>query len=636
MSVHAKSGLSVLTRGSGEDGSNLAGGLGAGLVVLLFLLVLPAASVAQTAELLLRSNVPNAAVSVDGRVVGATGPDGDVLLDNLASGRRTVRVRKEGFWTASTRVMLEPSLTNVVSLELTARETEAADLLVETNVPGAQVRLDGTQRAETGPDGRATLSNVAPGRHRLAVRKEGYASTARSVSVSRSVSNQTVRVRLERESPDGPEPSARAEGDTSRPAPAVLPDSLRPDSAALDTVAAPDVAGVPPRLVLSANVEGARVYVNGTYRGTTPRSGELEVEADTGQYRVLLQKEGASSRQKTGRLAVGETRTLSFTLRREEPASVVAFVQDRFLLILGLGIGVLLLGGLIVALRVGWRRQGAASSGQSIDRYRMVEPIGVEDITTLYLAEDLVEDRYVVLKLLDEAYETDSAIVEAFLKQGEALRHIAGSVPEAPVVTVFRYGREEEWDRKRAFIEQEYVQGERLSTYLENHDLGVREALTVVGQVCTGLQAAHDRQLWHGQLTPEHVIVTGTTPEIRVKLVNFQVGAAHRAHSETTRRTPDEPSAYTAPEQCRGEGIDARSDVYAAGILFCTMMTGRPEADEQVPHENDAQEAASPPPLAGVPSHVESLIHRMLDPDPDNRPAASRAANMIDLVRETT
>jgi len=620
----------------GGDGPLLGGGPGAGLAVVFVLLLAPPAAVAQTAELLLRSNVPNATVSVDGRAVGATGADGDVLLENLASGRRTVRVRKEGYWTASTQVVLEPALTNVVSLELTARETEAADLLVETNVPGAQVRLDGTQRTETGPDGQATLANVEPGRHRLVVQKEGYASAARSVPISRSVSNHTVQVRLERERPGGPESSARAEGDTSRPDPAVLPDSLLPDSAALDTVAVAEAAGSPPRLVLSANVEGARVYVNGTYRGTTPGSGDLEVEADTGQYQVLLQKDGASSRQKTGRLSLGETRRLSFTLRQAEPAPVVAFVQDRPFLIAGIGLGVVLLGGLVVAAIVGWRRRSSTAGNEgSIDRYRMVEPIGAEGITTLYLAEDLVEDRYVVLKLLDEAHETDSAIVEAFLKQGEALRHIAVSVPDAPVVKVFRYGREEEWDRKRAFIEQEYVQGERLSAHLEEHDLEVREALTVVRQVCTGLQAAHDRQLWHGQLTPEHVIVTRTSPEIRVKLVNFQVGAGHRARSGPTDRRPDERSAHSPPEQRRGEEIDGRSDVYAAGILFCTMM-GRPVVDEQAPHGEGPQDGPFPPPLPDVPSHVESLIHRMMDPDPDNRPSASRAAEMIDLVRETT
>ena len=598
------------------------------MVVVLFFL-LPTASPAQTAELFLRSNVPNATVSVDGRTVGTTDADGNVLVEGLAGGRRTIRLRKSGYWTASTQTTLEPELTNVVSLELTARDGEATDLLVETNVPEAQVVLDGTQRAETGANGQVALSSVEPGRHRLVVQKEGYAAAARTVSVSESVTNQTVQIRLERE---GAGPTS---ADSGRDGPAPVPDSIAPDSTGPDSAGSPEESGgpSPPRLVVSANVGGGQVYVNGTYRGTTPRTGTLEVEADTGQYRVLLRKDGFATRQKTGRLAAGATRTLSFTLRREEPAA--GFVQGRSLLLLLLG--VVGLGIIVVAVVVGWRRRRSAARGEeSIDRYRMVEPIGGEGITTLYLAEDRVEDRYVVLKLLDEAYEGDPAVVEAFLKQGEALRHIAASEPDAPVVKAFRYGREKEWDRKRAFIELEYVRGTRLSAHLEEHDLEVREALTVLRQVCTGLQAAHDRQLWHGSLTPDAVVVTDTDPEIRVKLVNFQVRPRRRARQEENQPLPG-GAAYVSPEERRGEAIDGKADVYAAGVLFCTIMTGRPpDADRGLHEGTDVHGAASQPDLPEVPAHIESLIHRMLKPDPDERPAASKIADMIDLVRETT
>jgi hypothetical protein len=634
MSIHSRFGWPTVFAAAAWRRLPPVGGPGKGILVACALLLIAPPSPAQTAELLLRSNVPDATVSVDDRQVGVTGGDGDVLIENLDSGPRTIRVRKSGYWTASTQAVLEPGLTNVVALELTAREAEATDLLLETNVPEAQVRLDGTRRAETGADGRVTLSNVEPGRHRLVVRKEGYASAARTVSVSASVSSQTVRVRLDRGGPGGPDPSARTggagPGGTASVIDSIVSDATVPDSATGANEGRDDASS---RLIVSANVEGARVYVNGTYRGTTAPNGELAVEADTGQYQVLLQKDGTSSRQNTGRLSVGETRTLSFTLRPEEPAPVRAFIREQPVLVAAIGIGAVLVGGGIVAVLL-WRRRSATGAEGSIDRYRMVEPIGTEGITTVSLAEDLVEDRYVVLKLLDEAYEDDPAIVEAFLKQGEALRHIAVSGPDVPVVKAFRYGREKEWDRKRAFIELEYVQGERLSAYLEEHDLGVREALTVVQQVCTGLQAAHDRQLWHGQLTPDHVIVTATDPEIRVKLVNFQVGADHRARSEATSPDPPEGAEHVAPEQRRGEGVDGRTDVYAAGILFGTMMTGRPFSLEQ-PHEEGARETGRPS-LPDVPSHIESLVRRMLDPTPENRPSASRVADMIELVRETT
>jgi len=612
------------------------------LVVVLLFFVAPVGASAQTAELFLQSNVPNAIVSVDGQEVATTGAEGDVLVEGLAPGRRTIRLRKPGYWTASTQTRLDPTLTNVVSLELAARDVEAADLLVETNVPEAEVVLDGTQRAETGADGQASLTNVDPGRHRLVVRKEGYASAARTVSVSGSVSSQTVQVRLEQEE-DG---ASGTEGDPSRGGTAVRPDSvtlesvtaaLIPDSMALDSAAASEGGEerASTHLAVSANVGGAQVYVDGTYRGTTPESGTLEVDVDPGQFQVVLQKDGFPSRQRTGRLAGGETRTLSFTLRREEPTS--AFVQSLSSRRVLFGAGGVALVALVVVVIVGWRRRRPAATDEDLlDRYRVLEAIGTEGITTLYRAEDRAEDREVVLKVLDEAYEGDSAVVEAFLEHGEALRHIAASAPDAPVVKAFRYGREKEWSRKRAFIELEYVRGERLSAYLEQHEFDVREALTVVRQVCTGMQVAHDRQLWHGHLTPESVIVTDRDPKIRVKLVDFQVGAGPGRQKAPAPPSPED-SAYVAPEQRRGETIDGRTDVYAAGMLFYTMMMGHPPApDRASTGDPDREESVSLPHLSEVPPHVESLFRRMLDADPEKRPAASKVADVINLVRETT
>jgi len=606
-------------------------------VVVLLLFLVPAGASAQTAELFVQSNVPNATVSVDGQEVATTGTEGEALVEGLAPGRRTIRLRKPGYWTASTQTRLDPALTTVVSLELSARDVAAADLLVETNVPGAQVVLDGTQRAETDADGQASLTNVDPGAHRLVVRKAGYASAARTVSVSGSVSSQTVQVRLERR--EG-RPVGAVEELGARPDSVTLESvtsALIPDSTALDTAAALEEAEerAPTRLTVSANVSGAQVYVDGTYRGTIPESGTLAVDADPGPYQVVLQKEGFPSRQRAGRLVAGETRTLSVTLRREEPP--FAFLRDLPNRLLLIGAGGMALVGIVVAAIVGWRRRRPSSGDEDVlDRYRIRESLGTEGITALYRAEDRVEGREVVLKVLDEAYEDDPAVVKAFLEHGEALRHIAASAPDAPVVKAFRYGREKEWDRKRAFIELEYVRGERLSAYLEQHEFDVREALTVIRQVCTGLQVAHDRQLWHGHLTPESVIVTDVDPEVRVKLVHFQVGAGP-GRQKTPDSSPAEDSAYVSPDQRRGETIDGRADVYAAGMLFYTMMTGgAPPADRTSPEDSNREEAVWPPSLPEVPSHVESLFRRMLDEDPEKRPAASRVADMISLVRETT
>lgn len=597
-------------------------------VVVIVVLLIPSVSPAQTAQLLVRSNVAEAAVSIDGQQVGYTNADGEVFLEDVAPGTHTVRLSKPGYWTASTRTMVEADLTTVVSLELAVRRG-GVDLLVETNVSAAVVFLDEERWGETGGDGQITLSGVEPGVHRLVVEKDGYESADRRLPVSETVSTQAVQVRLERSAPNG-QRSARTEGDTTD-------GEMSGTSAVADSLTVPDVAkdtsGA--RMVVYTNVARAEVHVGGTVRGTTKHDGSFEIETDAGQYQVSVEKEGYTSAQETVRLATGETNTLSLTLPRS--ASTTFSDQDLPLTLIIIVAGVLAIGALVVMVILLWRRSGSTPGRGAgvLERYRLLAMLGTEGITSLYHVEDLVEGRQVVLKVLNQIYENEPEVVQAFLEQGEALQDITASQPGAPIVNAFRYGREKEWKKKRAFIELEYVQGKRLSSYLEEHGpFEVGEALTILRQVCMGLQVAHDHHLWHGGLTPENVIVTHTDPEVRVKLVNFQVDVKDRKRQGGA----EQASAFMSPEQRRGEQIDGSTDVYAAGILFYTMVTGTPpSADQDRRAVVEMHETANLPRLpTEIPSRVEALFDRMLNTDPENRPAASNIAEILDLVRETT
>jgi len=376
------------------------------------------------------------------------------------------------------------------------------------------------------------------------------------------------------------------------------------------------------------------VYVDGTFQETTDQGGEVKLEVESGQHQIFVQKDGFKRRQKTVRVVPEETRTLSFTLRKE-PSST--FGLDSLSLLVFILAGTIAVAVLSVAMVVLWRRYGPVmiDGEDSFNRYRGLEPISTNGITAQYRATDSIEDRPVVLEVLDEAYEDNPGIVEAFLEHGEALRQIAKEQPDAPVVDAYRYGREKAGARKRTFLELEHVQGETLSALLRGKSLEVQEALTILEQVCRGLQSAHDRNLYHGRLSPNTIIVTRTEPEIRVKLVNFQVDKRNRFLDESEGQVSHQDPAYMSPEQQRGKGVDESTDVYAGGMLFCTLITGSPpHADRYLHTDADQQESVARRCFSEAPSCVEPLLRRMLQRAPEKRPTAIDVVEEIDLLRE--
>lgn len=592
-------------------------------LLLLFVLGLvvqlcPVSSQAQTAQLLVQTNVERAAVDIDGTQVGKTNTDGEILIEDLSPGSHTVELRKRGYWNASTRVTLEEGLTNSVTLELTARNVRGAGVLVRTNVSDALVLLDGEQKGQTGSDGQVYLANVQVGEHQLSVRKEGYDPVFRTITITDEQLDRNIRLRL---SPTASSPTA--EGDE------VVPSTDTTASEPMSTTA---------KLVVSTNVAQADVYLDGAFRGRTKGNGSLALTADSGEYQVTVKKEGFVDVQKTARLQAEERETIKVVL---EEASFLPISGYTLSLVLA-ALLASLVGALAVVVILYFREGGSlgvGSQSNAFDRYRLLDVFDTDGITSRHLANDPVEGKQVVLRMLDEVYSGDPEIVQAFLKQGQRLKEITESNPEAPVVNAYRYGREKDWGQGRPFIAHEYVQGERLSTFLREHGtLNVRPALVIIQQVCEGLQAAHSHHLWHQNLTPENLIVTQARSQVRVKLVNFRVGEREEVLQEADGGTTLQDPAYMAPEQCRNEAVDGSVDVYAAGILFHVLVTGStPFQDDNPSKIMEMHETAPRPQLPNdTPSYVGPLFQRMLSKDPEDRPDASNIVAIIDLVQATT
>lgn len=626
-----------------------------GVVLLVLMLVAPAPAWGQLSEVLVESNVSNATVVIDGTDLARTNEDGVALLEGIAPGQHTVELRKSGFWSASVRVTLEPGLTTPVVLELRPRKgNDVGNLLVETNVSGAVVTLDGEEIGQTGPTGQIFVSGVSPGQHRIVAEKEGYQSISRVVTVDETGLDQTTRLELA-------EGAAQGEPTADEAEPVITAGKRLPDSINASFPAGGEIRTRQPELTVNAEVEGAMVRVDDSIFGKTGPSGRLRVRVDSGQHRVAVSKEGLppAKAQETVRLGVGDKRALNLDLQQSESRRIAGTEIVLVLLMLGLSLMVVLFvvviskpGGTLVRRirkQLGVTRRARYELArwvrhpfqdrQQFDRYYVVRELRSGEFATIYLADDPEMKRQVRLRVLDTPYAGKSDHAESFLEGGRLLEHLQETVPDAPIATAYRCGRENGAEDGRPFLALEYFQGKTLIDHMRDEGpLAVDDALAIIRQVCVGLRAAHGSGVTHGHLTPANVVITQEDPQIEIKLTGF----GDREYKHTTEILTDGYSegitSYLSPEEFEDGRSTWQSDMYSVGILFYKMITGSPPHTHKNPVRivEMHQEAPTPDLPERVPSTIRPVFYRLLNKDPDHRPTAKNVISVLDLIQVTT
>lgn len=624
-----------------------------GTAVLLWgLLLIPSVCEAQSAKLLIEANVPGATIELDGRAIGQTNQDGTALIDSLKNGWRTVTLRKTGHWTASSQVRLEPTLTTTVSLTLAPRPTssqppesrvtenrstesqpekprpqeKSGGLRVKTNVANATVLVDGRPARRTDPDGNALLKELSSGPHKISVQKDGFAHATQRITLNESGRRRTIWLYL---SPDVPATANAPPPSDSLPSPN---DSL-PSNPPVES-AAPETA----ELVVEAGVPDATVFVDDSARGHTNANGVLTLQAAPGTHRIAIRKEGYTPTRTITQLDAGTQNTLTLSPTRISSSNATHFlrqwVDDRPLLLASALIGLM---GLVIAV-LQLPNWNAASvfrwpwSYERFDRYALHSVLQRGEFSTVYRA-DAPQHGQVALTVLDDPYASDRTQAASFLDKGRTLQQIHETDPDAPLIDVYRIGREGDAADGRPFIVLEHLEGDPLLSHLKDLDtLGTDEALSVMRQVCAGLQVAHANDVHHGHLTPDNVIVTQTAP-YRIKLVGFGVQPQPAAPHDVAGT----PTPYRAPEQLRDGRSDWRSDMYAAGMLFYKIVTGGAlhahAASSRMPKRRP--ENPTPPLPDRIPDHVTPVFHQMISQDPDRRPTAARVTSVLNLLPTT-
>jgi predicted Ser/Thr protein kinase len=204
--------------------------------------------------------------------------------------------------------------------------------------------------------------------------------------------------------------------------------------------------------------------------------------------------------------------------------------------------------------------------GTMIGSYKVLEEIGRGGMGVVYRAEDTRLGRLVALKSLPATLAMQPDLRQRLRREARAAATI--SHPAVAVV----YALEEMGDH--LFIASEYVPGETLREEIARGPVAPERACAIAAEVAGALAAAHDAGVIHRDLKPENVLIK---PDGGVKVVDF--GIAQIEGPEATKLTRAGSMlgtpAYMAPEQLLGQTVDGRADIYAWGIVFSEMLTGR-------------------------------------------------------------
>ncbi|WP_147653757.1 serine/threonine-protein kinase [Vulcaniibacterium gelatinicum] len=262
-------------------------------------------------------------------------------------------------------------------------------------------------------------------------------------------------------------------------------------------------------------------------------------------------------------------------------------------------------------------------------RYRIEALLGVGGMGVVYRATDLALEVPVALKLLRPELMHRPEAFERFRQ--ELL--LARQVSSPRVVRIHDLARHED----RWIISMDFIEGESLDRRLDREGrLPPEDALRIARQLAEGLAAAHAVGVVHRDLKPANVLLDAQgNAYISDFGVARSLAGSGRTQSGTVVGTPD----YLSPEQARGERVDARSDLYALGLILYEMLAGAlPFAGGTVTEALAQRMLRSPPPLSTVrddlPDWVVRLVDRLLRPQPAHRlPSAEAVIAALDARR---
>ncbi len=257
--------------------------------------------------------------------------------------------------------------------------------------------------------------------------------------------------------------------------------------------------------------------------------------------------------------------------------------------------------------------------GTRLGPYEVLSRLGAGGMGEVFRARDTRLDRDVALKVLPAAALADETARVRLLREAR----LASQLNHPHICTIYDVGESD----GQTYIGMEMVEGQSLSSRLSSGPLPVDEVLRYGQQLADALAHAHGRGVVHRDLKSANAVVT---PEGQIKVLDF--GLAKRLADEelseaTTQQTLTAPGmvvgtlAYMAPDQLRGQPADARSDVWALGVMLYEMAAGQRPFQGKTGFELTSAILSQPPaPLpASVPPALAAVVDRCLRKEPGER-----------------
>ena len=255
--------------------------------------------------------------------------------------------------------------------------------------------------------------------------------------------------------------------------------------------------------------------------------------------------------------------------------------------------------------------------GRLLDgRYQVESQVAMGGMATVYRAMDTRLDPQVALNVMHADLARDEEFVNRFIGEAKAVARLS----HPNVVQVFDQGR----DGPYLYLAMEFLPGRTLRNLLDERGwFPPREALAIMVPLLSGLAAAHTAGIVHRDVKPENVLVA---PDGHLNVGDFGLARALTMSGQTRTGLIIGTVAYLAPEQVTGTGADARTDIYAAGIVLFELLTGtKPHTGESplsVAYKHVNEAIPAPSRLAGgISPEVDQLVLQATSRDPRGRPS---------------
>ncbi|MBX9720314.1 MAG: serine/threonine protein kinase, partial [Candidatus Obscuribacterales bacterium] len=276
------------------------------------------------------------------------------------------------------------------------------------------------------------------------------------------------------------------------------------------------------------------------------------------------------------------------------------------------------------------------------DQYEIIEEIANGSMGTVYKAHQLMTQRFVAIKLLHQSLANDDSSIRRFQREAKT----TSSLEHDNIVRLFSFGIAPD---DRPYFVMEYLEGDSLRTRIEQKgSLALELFFQIFGEACSALAYAHQNGILHRDLKPENIfLVKSAQDHDTAKILDFGIAKymegfdsqSGGASTSTGNKLLGSP-AYMSPEQCRGQKLDARSDIYSLACVMYEAISGsKPFIAETVQEVMLKHLSENPQPLnervAGkkLQPSLCKLIARCLSKNLDERPqTAAELGSLIEMA----